>query len=207
MLRSYGSSFPQTEINTVNLYNSGLTCADIAQATEPAWTPGGYAICSMPLQPPALKKWNINSVSVAGNLSLFSVNGLPIYGKLGKVTGGMTTAQSITTGSGVPGWQPGSPWNQGNSPPLDSTLVATMWDPSSDPLPPLNMVTAQAPAIFNRIACTVQPPQPVSISSGGQVNIGIWIGPSLLGPGNGSVYTAGLAISGAVYTVVYDDNP
>lgn len=170
-------------------------------------TPGSTAITNLPLVPLQNDRWVVYAVGVQGYL--FFQSSKPSYGRLGRIVTGIIPFQSpqaIASGT----IQPVSPF--GNPPwqplPEDPSLVSTLWDDSIDDMPPI-VTNGQPPALPLPISTTITPPVPRALQAGDAMALGIWMEPSILGKGGGSILASdavGFILAGASFTISYEDN-
>lgn len=182
MIRRTGAAFRGVKLSTGDVFNM----TDASQGVPGGWTQGQTLIDIVPLSFRSnVGIWNATSVSIAAQLLLFYIaNTLPpMYGKLGRIMCGLTT-----TGPQTPDVNSGTLFSNPLSQfplPRDSTLLAPLWDPAIDPLPPINPVpvflpsTTPAMQMLN-VSAQVVLPAPLPIPAGANLFAGIWIQSSLL---------------------------
>jgi hypothetical protein len=189
--RSYASVLPPTGLASIE---DRVTPGALASV----WSPGATLIDLVGLTPSLTQKWSLLSVSVTANLLLCVSLGVPVFGKLGKVIMGLL----LNSGSPTLGAAGSSYVTPMLALPRDGSLAVPIWDPAVDSLPPIVPSNLTATATLP-ISGSIAPPQPVPISEGQGLAVGIWLTPSLLG-----AYASGLAflqVSAASYNVNYDD--
>ena len=171
-----------------------------------AWTPGGTIIDPVSLMGAATAQKSFISASIRGSLIL--AQSPPGFGKFGRVIGG------VLTGSGDPslggsGGVAGAPWVNPILPlPGDASLVADLWNPANDPLPPVANGSFVGPLPASQtvlpINCVINPPVPVQLDEASMA-IGMWATPSLIGNNTAGTFNWHLYIFNAIWTVVYND--
>jgi hypothetical protein len=196
----------------LNVYdqNNGL---DIGISAPPA-SAGGAIVDIPPLQAPESQDWTLQALSVNANLTFvrFGANpatGIapPIYGRLPVLKAGIVYPAAS---SGTP-TIPAESIVGGIALPTDATSLFTLWDPDSDPMPPTvpepdGPVAGQFAGL--PVSGSLILPQPLALISGGpQFGVGMWILPSLIGPGyiNDTLGWLGLFVYNALYTIIVDD--
>lgn len=157
---------------------------------------GSTLIDTLPLTPTQQQKWTLIAVSIQAGVVFQSADSS--FGKLGKLVAGLVPSGADTPGN-----------FSGLSAPLlplpdDSSLIATLWDPAADPMPPVQPLNANPPAQLN-VQTQISPPVPRPLVSGDNMGIGLWLLRSIIGGNNSSAGVTGLAVVGAKYTVIYDD--
>lgn len=146
---------------------------------------------------PALDEppWQILAVATRARLVICTVSQSG-YGKWGKIVCGLTSQNTGTEVIGI------------NEAP-DPTLTSTLWDPSTNPLPPLiasNPSSDTPPLTYLPVSSVLQLPQPLIITAGMALpNLGLWITPSLLGITTAAGAGLVMMIFNANMTVYYDD--
>lgn len=208
MQRKYSSTFPTGAAGGVMKNCCVSDFAEYGISNGIVRTPGAYLITTMPLQPPSLTAWSITTIAVQGLLTMLEEDGgapQSWCGQLGRIVAGLTE-QGPTTGSGVV-FTVSAPWNAGNQPAFDPTLIGSLWDPAVDPMPPWTHYQVPTPStvMYLPVTCVITPPQPVKLTAGAQINIGVWIQPSIMLTQSGVSGDAGLSLFNGSYTVNYDD--
>lgn len=118
------------------------------------------------------------------------------YGRFGKVLAGITTDSTQTADANLAGI---------NALPADLSLVAELWNPDSDPLPPVQVGNSTNNL---QLSATTTLPQPVRIPRGGTgILVGMWAWPSILASvsSGGLTPVLPLAITNATWELSYDD--
>lgn len=134
------------------------------------------------------RNWELLSVAIQAYL-LWQPNA-PTYGKIGKVLTAVDPNGQLNPT--IPGGGPLLPR------PQDATLTQTLWDPSIDDLPPLNL---PALSVHN----VIQLPVPRKLWDT-PLAIGIWIEPCLIGCGvTGILALELLSVVNATYMLNFDD--
>lgn len=191
MQRSYSASFPGNP--------SGMSLTDATPpSTNPYRTQGVYSIIPMSIvDSPAIDEppWRILAVATRARLIICTV-GQAGYGKWGKIVAGLTSQNPGVNVFGI------------NEAP-DPTLTSALWDPATDPLPPLvasNPSSDIPPLTYLPVSSVLQLPQPLVITAGMSLpNLGLWITPSLLGIQTSAGVGLIMMIFNPTMTVYYDD--
>lgn len=139
-------------------------------------------------------------LSVSAHATLTFVMSTPAYGKLGRVVMG------LVLDTPPPGtW--GNPLVMAPFP-NDQTLMADMWNPVIDAMPPVtpNAVTNLQPTTFN-ITGQISVPISLDVRQEQEITLGIWITPSLLAPLVALPLNTvmGLLLGNTSYSLNYDD--
>ena len=164
----------------------------------PVWTLGATQIDSVQWSQPPNQSWSLLSVSVSARLGIWKP--FPCFGKLGKILAGIAPG-AVQTGQG--------PSNTGvlsfEGFPTNQAGIGTLWDPAVDGLPEDSFSNPIANCL--PVTMTVNFPQPVPISPGTPLGIGIWLEPNLIGinqiVGSGNIWA--LQVGSANYSIIYDD--
>lgn len=175
-----------------------LNLADVtsAQSSVSRWTTGATQINIIPTGVPLGQSWTV----VSWYMNFYGVlNYLPILpgqqncGKLGKLTGGLTTSVSgPTAGSaGLPYVTPMSDL------PDDQSMLTTLWDGDSESAFPALQTVVGSP-VKNVRSGGLQLPVPLTLRSGDTLAIGLWLSPSLTQNIQTLIYNTR-------YSIVYDD--
>lgn len=172
--------------------------------SAPVRSSGSTIVDVLNLVPPMLQRWTLQQVTITAQLMILMQVGLGGgYGKFGQIMAGVTTGATQTSDAG----EPPLPHVQL---PSDMTAVDALWDPASDPLPPVGMSAgtlagSSVPTQPLWKTITITPPTAIVIDQAEPVGVGIWMLPSLLGQnGNGVGYLT-FFVGAANYTVIYDD--
>lgn len=131
------------------------------------------------------------------------------FGQLGALIGGMFATDSPSFTQGGP-----TPWEHSLlALPSDPTLATDIWNPATDPLPPLINVNDEFGRSLNPtpgqtlpVSGVISPPLPIDVPIGSQIAVGLWWLPSLIGCK--TLSTGGLlelTAFNSSYTIVYDD--
>ena len=177
----------------INVFDLQFAAATVNQAVR---TPGA-TLTQLISYSPEQKPWSLQSIGFQAGVSI-DLTAKPI-GKLGKIVAGLVLppAQSIPSGQII------SPV----IPLPNPTLTVDLWDPANDPLPPEYVITSAhtpSPQSQLQVSGILQLQQPVQIQRGEQIQVGLWILPSLL-----SFQVAGtqwtLQVVQAQWRLVYDD--
>jgi hypothetical protein len=165
-------------------------------------TTGSTLTDAVPLQPPSPAKWTLLSYSVQGLLTLkptIATDG--IWAAFRRIFVCIQTTVAPTPISG------GAPWSGAMAPlPNDTTLGADLWDPATDPLPPLLPGVPSQPFQALSVAAQVNLPQPIDIAAG-SLFISIFMLPHMVSNtgGLGLAADIGRQLCFANYTLIYDD--
>lgn len=204
MIRRTGGQFRAVTYEGI----AGVCCGDNtgsgAGSTYATWTTGATLIDSGGLQPPALARWKVLAVSIQAGLYCLifpgSGSAAGYWGTLSPIRAGIVPQPPTTgaLGGAVPFNQPMA------AEPADQSLVGPLWDPAVNPMCPI--INAGVGG-SGQPAAGVQPlpistslvlPQPLEVTSGGQVNVGIWLHPMRLKS------TLFLVMNGQ-FAITYDD--
>lgn len=207
MIHRVGGAFRSAPLGPPPGFNAWDLVALNPPTTAPAssWTAGAGIVDTVQVRTPTTSPWDLLAFTVQAALVLADTNFtfIPYFGKLGRVIAGVTNG--LPTNSGTTGFY------QLSLPPLpqDASLQASLWDPAVDPLPPIvrNAVPAQPPVLEVTAAQNLQ--QPLAVPAGGQINLGIWVLPSLLNTntiGNNGTPCLSMTVCNAEYVVIYDDH-
>jgi hypothetical protein len=166
------------------------------------WSPGAMLVDAIAVQPQAREHWTLLSYSVTGLLGIDLkpnnvTQGYIPHGKLGKILTSLVMgtdyigATQGTLGSAISLTIPALP--------SDTTMMASLWDPQSDPLP------MQSPygTSVTPLAVNVQLPISRLLIPTEQFGIGIYMLPSLLGMG--VVNWPVRYLWQCTYALIYDD--
>lgn len=163
-----------------------------------SYSSGAMLLINHPEQPSGSQKWKLIAVSFHSFLALHATN--PLYGKFGQLFG----AAIIDPVGAI---SPAAAASFGPMPSSDRSLAETIWDPATNPLPPLFTGASGSPVEFTGLLhcdAIVTPPQIREVLPGGQIAIGLWLTPSLLGSPNANTI-GGLYVFDAKYSLVIDD--
>lgn len=157
--------------------------------TVSQWTQGATLIDAINIQPSLGESWHVNAFEVRFRGGL-AYSGPPAFGRLGKLIAGLS--QQKTTLSA------GFPWvNPVLALPNDPfTAITVLWDGSTDP--PFPALQFGNPPVTEAIIGGLDLNQPLEISSGETITIGLWLTPSLVQGVTPNIFDA-------TYTVIYDD--
>lgn len=177
----------------------------ISSPNASAHSPGATALVAAQFAPTLAQNWSIVSVSFQAYVGI-GLNGRQMYGRLGKVIGGLV----LDVAQPTVGAQPYSPVLLPL--PSDSSMSTTLYDGENDPMPPSIDNANQAQPSLNMLRpCpgSVSLPVPKAILGGSATNItlGLWITPSLIGcpliPGPGADFR--LLVYLTTYSIAYDN--
>jgi hypothetical protein len=167
---------------------------DQANASS-GWTAGATLIESVARQAPLGQVYSVVGWSICCT-PIFAApdpDSSP-FGKLGKIVGGLVHMSPTPTDPA----KLGGAWVAPMIPLPDNTSgLATVWDGSSDPMIPASGPTIQATE-FVPLTVAYSPPVPIELYPGDDIQIGLWITPSL---SQNSI----IAVTNASYSVVFDD--
>jgi hypothetical protein len=178
----------------------------------PIWTPGNTIYAAPAITPNISQSWKLQSIGFTAYMALN--NTTPIYGKLGKIVGGLMLP-TLSPSPSTPGRQlgAGQPYTTGAGmmePLPDPAITTTMWDPGTDPLPPNRFAAPTlgfVPATLLPIQANLQLPSPIDLYDGYPLTVGLWIFPSLvatrLSIGANTYYE--MDLFNASYTLTYED--
>jgi hypothetical protein len=162
-------------------------------------TPGAGSASRIQPAPTSLQKWTILSVSIYGLLGYFNTINGAVFGKFGKIYGGLVLdagdfpTQTFTTLPNLP---------------TDPALTAPMWDSAVNEMPPPfggTLPPSQATiAGFLPVSVSISPPVPLDMTPQYSPLVGIWFNPSLLGSSVVGGFQ-GLDLENISYSVNYDD--
>jgi hypothetical protein len=162
------------------------------------WTPGAVLIDSLPVEAYLDSPWSICGWTISFTPKYkIPVNGSPSYGRLSNIIGGLlvrpTLAQTARSIYEIDNGYPEVPFQPYGTypPPVQSAYLTSLWDPATNELPPLSTL-ANAPTI-NYVS---QLTNPINLTSGDQLSMGIWLPPML-------VSNFAMFIYAASYSVVY----
>lgn len=189
----------------VNL-SDGPSSGGTAYASS--FTPGATLVDSVTalssLGPSISQKWKLLTVTVSGYLLFLSQ--IPTYGKFGKVMAALVLDQKLSPTQG-----PFNPYVSPILPLPDTSLAGTLWDPATDPLPPvvgtsLTFLSRFSPSNSLAVFATIPIPISLDLIPGENLAIGLWMFPSLVGSPSASLLTFGqLVLQDCQYTLNYDD--
>jgi hypothetical protein len=186
------------------ILTSNVSLQDSKQA--PGWTTGGTLIDGINLQPLPSERWTILAYSVRGQLTMtyfplgFVTNYVP-FGKFGKIKTSLVMDTDFTGPTGSvnnPQVVPALPL------PQDSSLVADLWDPALNELPPAQNSAVQG-TVGEPLSVSVLLPTPRPIQQGSRFGIGLWMLPSLLTSIPNNANFPCLMFWGAGYSIIYED--
>lgn len=177
---------------------------------------GGATIVDLlNLSPTPQQKWTLQSIAIQAYMLIETEQGAtgtgPIYGKLGKIVGGLLLPPTDNVSpSGNSSFPTDRPMRRL---PADPSLIVDLWNPAVDPLPPIaaalsSPVTSQsAPSRMLPISGIIQLPQPLPLEPGVEIGVGIWIEPSLVGFANSYNTEVDFLIEvrRATYAIAYDN--
>lgn len=198
MIRKFSSSFRTQYDNGVQVNLADMFVLTADPAGYSGWSSGARIVDTVALQPPSLREWDILGYSIEANLFINNPvipgNQAPMYGKLGTLYAGISQNSQQS-------YHPNSqfPWDVFTGLPLDSSWISKLWDPASDPLPPVIMGNVSSyPAPFP-VSVSENLPSPAPLQAGGQLTAGIWLTPFL---GMNAV----LQVWNGSFTVLFDDH-
>lgn len=213
----YGAEFRYTVDSTGGQQNliDALTPGSTGNSN---WTTGAAIVDSVALPIRSVKStWRIYSVSFTARLLMIVNYILPAtgiasrFGKLGALNCGMSLQGPQTISAHIPGG-PAYPYTTLDESPLprDSSLVSRLWDPATNPLPPINYLqTPHSPAELLDLSGGITPPQPIDMPAGGSLYAGLWLEPALMScyapPGVGSQLGQWLAVYSGQYEIYFDE--
>lgn len=169
-----------------------------------AWSTGETVIIPFPVEPALNQQWEIYSITITGGLVFYTTQ--QAFGKFGRIIAGLITNRDAQTT--VSSLGPSIPQVPLLAPPLDQTLLATLWDPEVNPMPPIQDDGTVAITVQNSllIGGTITPPNPLEIIAGEPLFLGIWMLPSLLGWQSGSASAnMELEVFNLQYSISYDN--
>ena len=189
---------------------NGCNAVDISRVPGGSvqWSPGSTIIDTATLTPQSNQNWTLQSLSIQAYLNLFRAQNAFAFGKFGKIIWGLSLPQQSQSQSQNVS-TPALPYTQGLLPlPQDSTYTGILWDPDADPLPPTSITAfpsnnSPINGNFLSVGRTIQIQNPFAIIPGQQINIGIWILPSLWGTIAGSNDELALGVYRATYNLTY----
>jgi hypothetical protein len=182
---------PFRALDTVNLI-------DQCFSNVASWSSGATLIDAVPVQPVLGQVWSIVawSITFTGNLTVIDST-QPLFGNLGSLVGGVGVGLQPTNGVGIAYVNP----MQGF--PASPVNIATMWDGNTDPpfptvsaIPPLGNRTGPSPYTTQTFSSEI--PNPLDLSAGDQLSIGLWLTSSL-------IRNIEIVVSNASWSVIYDD--
>jgi hypothetical protein len=142
-------------------------------------------------------------LSISTGLVLINEGASATFGKLGKIQAGLSIDAPYSQSAAIAAMSQQGPALQQLPP--DLSLVNSLFDPSSDPLPPaLTGGSLPPPNQTLQLQATISPPIPLEIIAGKIIYCGVWMFPSLLGQ-NPIGASIGMGITPPNYTMVYDD--
>lgn len=193
--RSPGAWRQLTPASGLNVSDENPTFSgSFAQRTQ-----GGTIIDILTLPGQAYKPWTVIGFSVTAGIR-YVQDGPALavrqYGRLGKILTGLALESTgFTQGS-----SPSQCWvNPMAELPTDSTVLATLFDPATDPMPPTvfaNNAVSQPAAPLSVVNIL---PQSIKLTDYALAGMGIWILPELI------PCSSGLGIFNAKWSLIYDD--
>lgn len=180
---------------------------DENQQSIGGWTTGAVLIDSVDLPSSSpTTPLRVLSVSITADIILFMQSLVPIYGKLGIIRAGMAavTGGAQQTGTAIVPYD-----TQPLQIPPDESLIAPLWDPAVDALPPSSSGLTGGlltPPALMPVTVEITPPIPQEIAGGaGGLLVGIWMSPSLVTPQPGIPQSAAaLAVINGTYSLDYE---
>lgn len=181
-------------------------------ANAAAWTTGSYITQQVDNVVSTGRPWTVLAYSVSAMLNIGKdvPNAVAFFGKLSPIVANVGT--DVPSKPGIPGV---TPWALGQLPyPVDSTKLATLFDPTSNPLPPAfntaggTAQIATTPTLPVTAGLTL--PQPLQLQSGSALSVSLIMPPALLATSSetASAYrfmAVSMFVRAASYTVIYDD--
>lgn len=141
---------------------------------------GCTVFASMGLNPSLVQKWSILSVGFQAALGI-AINGIAVFGRLAPIYCGVFLEGGPSPGPAV--ILPPAPLS-------DPSLTVKLWDPNTDPMPPISdglALGTMNPGELLQVSAAVQLPVPYPLRSGARPPVvGMWIMQSLLGTPNAS---------------------
>lgn len=155
---------------------AGLNLFDAEVGPPGGWSAGTQLIDQVGVSPALTNAWEITSWSVQCQIAVLGSG--TQYGRLGKLL------TSPLVAGVTPTIIPQTPIGVGNLIPFLGipasalALLQTIWDGQQDPAPPI--ITGSAiPAGQGVLAASYVLPEPISLRSGDEFGIGLWLLPSL----------------------------
>lgn len=150
-----------------------------------------------------LPLWSLLGVSFKA--SLYWISSGTFFGRLGGIFGGLLLPQDSfsSTGTGI------YPYSVGVMSLPDPTFRTNLWTPDTDDAPPTYLFSAGVPTTntpqsgYLQISGSLLLPQPVKITTGENIAIGLWMLPSLIGSSGPSNFSFGMVIAYASYVLTY----
>lgn len=170
---------------------TGLVIApDVGLAGSTTYTPGATRTDPLHLQPTLVETWSIVGFTVRVRLALMaSTNVGQVWGRLGTLWAGLITDSSL-------------PSQQLAGFPTDLSTMTAIWDGKQDEVRTVPLAVPVNPLDCSLIAATFMLPQPISVRSGSQLQMGLVLTPSMLTCAAG---TLGLLVLSCSYSVIYND--
>jgi hypothetical protein len=163
-------------------------------------TPGAVTYTPAGLQGPTPQQnWTLLSVSVQAYLAMSALISAPagMFGKLAPIQTGLVL-NNQTAPTNAPYTQPI------DNAPTDNTLITTLWDPTTDDMPPtLASGAGSAIAEFKSVSSALIPAEPIQLTPGVTPVMTLRLNPSILGAVAGGVF--GLMLAFGTFTINYDD--
>lgn len=155
----------------------------LGQSALGGWTSGNMML--VPVQAPVAglaTAWKVTALSVTGQITLWSymaIDNGPIFGKLGQVLCGLDTQGPAFP---IPNVDVYGVWMRGGSFPRNANLFTSLYDPSSDALPPITPdQPGNIPMNTAPVAGSLVLPQPLIVPAGGAgLYVGVWLLPSMM---------------------------
>jgi hypothetical protein len=156
-----------------------------------AWSSGATVIEQIAVQPPLGEIWSVLGWAIT--MRAFMLTGSNAYGKLGRIVGGIVHMQPTPTDPA----KNGGAWvNPQLAFPNNSTGLNVIWDGQTDPA--LRSIYSPYPS-STELQGELMLPVPIELYPGDDIQIGLWITPSL-------AQNVQIAVAYANYTVTFDDN-
>lgn len=197
----------------LNLADSESAANFASYAGISMWTTGAALVDTVTLPMRGIgSTWRVYSVSFSASLLMVVPNQqtaagpVQVYGKLAPLRGGVSLQGPQTQGQGSIPWV----FLSQSLLPRDSSLIGSLWDPSSDPLPPMyyDNQTPLAPTQMLDIAGGVTPPMPLDVPAGGNLYVGMWLEPALLAcqvVGGIGLLSQALQVFNGQYEIYFDE--